>query len=154
MSFFILCLSRALIICISLSTVSVLQTLVNETHTTTCSVKHTSNTCTSEFCFHLCSWARKGKPPALPFTSHLFLHPSLIPRLISHRPFLSFSTLLAFLRENCHQCKFFSLHFLAFQDIHWRHTSLQPCLQFMMNNGREKRETQRYCLIPSSVWRS
>lgn len=48
-------LSRALIIYISLSTFGVLQILVNEIHTTTYSVKHTSNTCMSEFCFHLFS---------------------------------------------------------------------------------------------------
>lgn len=141
MSFFTLCLSRALLIYISLSsTFSVLQALVNETHATTYSVEHTSNTYTSEFCFHLFGWARKWKLPSQSFMSHSFLHPSLILRLISHRPFLSVTTLLAFLTENCHQCKFLSLPLLAFQDTHWRHLSLQPYLRFMMNNSRRKKK--------------
>lgn len=52
---------------------------------------------------------------------HITLTFALQPDSTSHLSETFDSVSSAFLRENCHQYKFFSSHFLAFQDIHWRH---------------------------------
>lgn len=99
------------------------------------SVEHISNTYTSEFCFHLLRWARKGELLALPFISHFCI--TAWSNILSLRD-LWLIILSAFLRENCHQYKFFRLHFLAFKDILWRHPS-----STLPNHGERWHEKKR-----------